>query len=262
MTQTPAGTTRPVIACIDDSHTVQRQVSLILQRSGYDVLTFVDATTAVPSLIAHPPHLILLDLNLPGMDGYEICRQLRRSPQLEGVPIVMLTAKDDPVHRIRARGVGAVDYITKPVTPQELLKRIQKLLNAGMPTPAAVTLQEGTLLWSIAHLRLILSPEQRQKLVQASEKLKQAIAKSPNNPKLYAKLALGLYLANQLAAAREVLQTLVSLAPAELNYRRNLAWLEEQLGNSKGAIAHYQYILQHDPQDQRSQARLAFLQGL
>ncbi|HIK36230.1 MAG TPA: response regulator [Thermosynechococcus sp. M98_K2018_005] len=51
----------------------------------------------------YPPHLILLDLNLPGMEGYDICRQLRRSPQREGVPIVMLTAKDDPVHRIRAR---------------------------------------------------------------------------------------------------------------------------------------------------------------
>lgn len=264
MTQTPAGTTRPVIACIDDSHTVQRQVSLILETSGYEVWTFMNPTAALPFLIANPPHLILLDLNLPGVDGYEICRQLRRSPQLEGVPIVMLTAKDDPVHRIRARGVGAVDYITKPVAPQELLKRIQKLLNAGIAAPPkpSVTLQEGTLLWSIAHLRLILSPEQRQQVIQATAKLKQAISKSPNSPKLYAKLALGLYLANQLAEAREILLKLVHLAPADLNHRRNLAWLEEQLGNTKGAIAHYQDILRHDPQDQRSQARLAFLQGL
>lgn len=264
MTHNPRGTTRPVIACIDDSRTVQRQLSLILQISGYEVLTFVDATAALPSLIANPPHLILLDLNLPDVDGYEVCRQLRRSPQLEGVPIIMFTAKDDPVHRIRARGVGAVDYITKPVKPQELLKRIQKFLKAGMPTPPPppVTLQEGTPLWSIAHLRLILSPEQRQQLVQATEKLKQAISKSPSTTKLYAKLALALYLANQLAEAREILLKLVNLAPAELNHRRNLAWLEEQLGNTKGAIAHYQDIVRHDPQDQRSQARLAFLQGL
>ncbi|WP_448526407.1 response regulator [Parathermosynechococcus lividus] len=257
---------RPLIACIDDSRTVQRQISLILERSGYQVLTLTDPVAAVPRLIAEPPHLILLDINLPGVDGYEICRQLRRSPSLEHVPIVMLTAKDDPVHRIRARGVGAVDYITKPVTPQELVKRIQKLLNAGISPVATVSAQatpvslnESMLLWSIAHLRLALSTEQQQALGKAIQKLQNAIAAAPEAPKPYAKLVLALYLTNQLAAARETLIKLIALVPTELNYYRNLAWIEEQLGDVNSAIAHYEYVLRLEPTDQRCQGRLDFL---
>jgi len=255
---------RPLIACIDDSRTVQLQVSLVLEKSGYQVLTFTDPVVAVPRLIAEPPHLILLDINLPGVDGYEICRQLRRAPSLEQVPIVMLTAKDDPVHRIRARGVGAVDYITKPVTPQELLKRIQKLLNVGISPVGATSpdkprLHENMPLWSVAHLRLALSAEQQQTLTNAIPKLQAAVNKAPQDPKPYAKLVVALYLTNQLAAARETLLKLIALAPNELNHYRNLAWLEEQLGNVQGAIAHYEYILRLDPTDQRCCGRLEFL---
>ncbi len=257
---------RPLIACIDDSHTVQRQVSLVLEKFGFQVQAFTDPVVAVPRLIAEPPHLILLDINLPEVDGYEICRQLRRSPSLEQVPIVMLTAKDDPVHRIRARGVGAVDYITKPVTPQELLKRIQKLLNVGIspvggasPASPRLNLHDNTLLWSVAHLRLALSKEQQHTLHNAIPKLQAAIAQAPQNPKPYTKLVVAMYLTNQLAAARETLIQLIRLAPTELNHYRNLAWLEEQLGDIQGAIAHYEYVLRLDPTDQRCRGRLNFL---
>ncbi|MDG2989821.1 response regulator [Candidatus Synechococcus calcipolaris G9] len=117
----PQADARPVVACIDDSRTIQRNVRLILETSGYKVLELMSPARALTALARQKPSLVLMDITMPEMDGYELCRILRQSDLLKDVPVVMLTGRDGLVDRIRARMVGATDYLTKPFTPQELL---------------------------------------------------------------------------------------------------------------------------------------------
>lgn len=121
-----AESVRPVVACVDDSQTIQQFVKLALESSGYDVLSLLDPTTALPSLIKHQPIVILMDIEMPKIDGYELCQRLRQESQLKAVPVIMLTGRDGIVDRIRARMVGCTAYLNKPFNPQELLSLVQK----------------------------------------------------------------------------------------------------------------------------------------
>lgn len=121
---------RPIIACIDDSKTVQRNVKLVLESSGYQVLGLMEPARALTTLVRSKPALILMDISMPEVDGYELCRMLRQSSVLKETPIVMLTGRDGLIDRIRARMVGANDYITKPFHPQQLLTIIQKVFTS------------------------------------------------------------------------------------------------------------------------------------
>ena len=123
--------TRPMIACIDDSKTVQRNVRLTLEASGYRVLELMEPGRALTTLARHKPALILMDISMPEIDGYDLCRLLRQSTLLREIPIVMLTGRDGLVDRIRARMVGATDYMTKPFAPQQLLALVHKLTYAS-----------------------------------------------------------------------------------------------------------------------------------
>lgn len=125
----PQNDQRPIIACIDDSKTVQRNVKLILESSGYQVLELMEPARALTTLIRNKPVLILMDISMPEIDGYELCRMLRQSTVLKEIPIVMLTGRDGLIDRLRARMVGATDYITKPFEPQQMLTIVEKLIN-------------------------------------------------------------------------------------------------------------------------------------
>ncbi len=118
---------RPIIACIDDSKTVQRNVRLTLESSGYQVLELMEPAKALTALVRQKPVLVLMDITMPELDGYELCYLLRQSHLLKNIPIVMLTGRDGLIDRIRARMVGATDYMTKPFEPQQLLSLVQKL---------------------------------------------------------------------------------------------------------------------------------------
>jgi twitching motility two-component system response regulator PilG len=118
---------RPLVACIDDSPTIQQFVKLSLESSGYDVLSLSDPTQAIMSLLNHQPMVILMDIEMPGIDGYELCRLARQVEVLRRVPIVMLTGREGIVDRVRARMAGCTAYLTKPFNPQELLKLVLKL---------------------------------------------------------------------------------------------------------------------------------------
>jgi twitching motility two-component system response regulator PilG len=123
--QAPSG---PLIACIDDSHTVQRQVKMVLEMSGFQVLGITDPTTCLTSLVRQKPALILMDITMPEIDGYELCTMLRQSRHMRNVPIVMFTGRDGLIDRMRAQLAGANDYITKPVNADKLIAKVQRLL--------------------------------------------------------------------------------------------------------------------------------------
>lgn len=118
---------RPLVACIDDSKTVQRQVQLTLESVGYQVLNITEPASTLTLLVRQKPGIILLDINMPEIDGYELCQMLHRSRKLKEIPIVMLTGRDGIVDRVRAKLVGANHYLTKPFDPNQLIEVVQKL---------------------------------------------------------------------------------------------------------------------------------------
>ena len=121
------------IACIDDSKAVQRKVRLTLEAAGYDVLELMEPARALTALVRSKPSAILLDITMPQLSGYELCRMLRQSAALKDVPIIMLTGRDGAIDRLRARMAGSSDYMTKPFNSHDLLSRIQKFTATEVP---------------------------------------------------------------------------------------------------------------------------------
>ncbi len=114
------------VVCIDDSSTVQRKVKLILETEGYRVVSLTDPLRALSLLIRERPKMVLLDITMPDLDGYELCRMLRQSSALKHLPIVMLTGRDGLIDRVRAKIVGASDYMTKPFDSSTLNQMVNK----------------------------------------------------------------------------------------------------------------------------------------
>jgi DNA-binding response OmpR family regulator len=113
------------ILVVDDDPTVAEVVARYLLRDGHDVECVPDGRIALSRALADPPDLVVLDLMLPGMDGLEVCRQLReRSP----VPVVMLTARGEESDRLAGLELGADDYVVKPFSPRELALRVKSVL--------------------------------------------------------------------------------------------------------------------------------------
>ena len=118
-----------LIAGIDDSPAVCKQLESSLIAVGYRVMTFQNPVKAQSQLLKNPPDLILLDVMMPIVSGYELCNQLRRAPKLKDIPIIILTGKDGWVDRARAKMCGATDFLSKPVQKEKLLETINKYLS-------------------------------------------------------------------------------------------------------------------------------------
>ncbi len=110
-----------LIVCVDDSKTVQKQLRMTLEAGGYRVLGILDPTLALKKLSQHQPAVIFLDINMPNLNGYDLCSLLRKSQKFKAIPIVMLTGRDGMIDRVRAKIVGATDYLTKPCDPNKLI---------------------------------------------------------------------------------------------------------------------------------------------
>jgi two-component system, chemotaxis family, response regulator PixG len=127
---------QPLVICIDDSFQVCQAVNQILTPAGYRFASIQDSMQALPTLIELKPSLIFLDLMMPVANGYEICMQVRRVSVLKDVPIVILTGKDGIVDRVRAKLVGASDYLAKPVEADKVLAMVSKYLKVKAPQAA------------------------------------------------------------------------------------------------------------------------------
>ena len=131
---------RPVIFVVEDDEDIARLISHNLQAAGFEVQSFVSGASVLTEAARELPSLILLDIMLPGTDGFELCRQIRQTPALSTVPIIFLTAKTSEADRVKGLELGGDDYITKPFSPRELVARIRSVLRGlgQTPTPTEV----------------------------------------------------------------------------------------------------------------------------
>ncbi len=142
-TETTAMATKVLI--VDDEKDLVDLVRYNLEKEGFQCLLASDGLTALRLAREQRPGLLILDLMLPGLDGLEICRQLRRDPMTASLPIIMLTAKAAEVDRVVGLEVGADDYIVKPFSPRELVARVKAVLRRMQASSALPTRQAGTL---------------------------------------------------------------------------------------------------------------------
>lgn len=113
------------ILVVDDEADIVELLKFNLEREGYQVLTATTGEAAVNAARSKLPDLILLDLMLPGIDGMEVCRILKRDPHTAVIPIIMLTARTEDIDMVAGLELGAVDYVTKPFSPKVLVARIR-----------------------------------------------------------------------------------------------------------------------------------------
>lgn len=122
---------RPSVVIIEDEPDILEVLEYNLTREGFDVRTALDGHRGLAEIRRDPPELVLLDLMLPGVDGLEVCRQLRSDRHTRGTRIVMLTAKGEEADLVIGLGMGADDYISKPFSLRELVARIKAVLRRG-----------------------------------------------------------------------------------------------------------------------------------
>ena len=120
------------VLVVDDEESVRDLLSLYFGKDGFQVLEAKDGKEALRMNGEHHPDLVILDLMLPGLDGREVCRQIRATSR---VPIIMLTARGEEVDRIVGLELGADDYVVKPFSPRELVARAKAVLRRGVASP-------------------------------------------------------------------------------------------------------------------------------
>jgi len=125
-TATPVS--RALVFVIEDEEDIARLISHNLQTAGFEVQSFVSGVSVVSEALREMPALFLLDVMLPGMDGFELCRQIRQTAALSAIPIIFLTAKTAETDRIKGLDLGGDDYITKPFSPREMIARVRSVL--------------------------------------------------------------------------------------------------------------------------------------
>ena len=118
----------PTVLVVDDSPTVRKIVQMTLQREHIKVITAADGLSALTSVADNMPALILLDIQLPRMDGYHICQIIRKNLQFRQIPIIMLSGKDGLFDKMRGRLAGSTEYLTKPFDSAELVRTVKKHL--------------------------------------------------------------------------------------------------------------------------------------
>lgn len=124
---------RPLVLVADDDPDILLLMTLTLERDGYDVVAAKDGLSALEAAVERAPHLVLLDLMMPGLDGYEVTRRLRREPTTKNLPIVIVTAAAEESQAARALEAGADAYMKKPFSPRELLAKTAALILERRP---------------------------------------------------------------------------------------------------------------------------------
>ena len=127
------------ILAVDDEDSIRELLEMQLKRNGYETLTAADGKAALEQ--AAQADLVLLDVMLPGIDGFEVCRRLKADPSTQAIPVIMLTAKAEEIDKVLGLELGADDYMVKPFSVRELLARIKAVLRRSQGSQPAVEQQ-------------------------------------------------------------------------------------------------------------------------
>ncbi|MEE7491357.1 DNA-binding response regulator [Methylobacterium oryzae] len=151
---------RDIVLVIDDSPDTLSFLTEAIERSGATVLVAVGGDLALTLVDEITPDVILLDAVMPGLDGFETCRQLKAKPHLAGVPVIFMTGLSETEHIVKGLSAGGIDYVTKPIAPDEILARIRVHLASARAAQSAraaldtagrtlfAVAEDGTVLWS------------------------------------------------------------------------------------------------------------------
>ena len=150
------------ILVVDDEEDIQELVRYNLERNGYEVSCVSSGEEAIEGIKSFKPDLVVLDLMLPGIDGFEVCKILKSDPKTERLPIVMLTAKGEESDVVTGLELGAEDYIVKPFSPQVLLARVRTVLRRVAHEPV----DKGSV---IEIQDLVIHPGKREVLVKGKQ---------------------------------------------------------------------------------------------
>ena len=136
------------ILVVDDAANIIDLAQMYLEQEGFRVVSARDGAAALEIISSQPPALMVLDLMLPEVDGWEVCRRVRAGKAAPDLPIIMLTARDDDVDKIVGLELGADDYMTKPFNPRELVARVKAILRRAQPavrTPGPIHVGDVTI---------------------------------------------------------------------------------------------------------------------
>jgi len=136
----------PKILIVDDEPAIVELAQLYLHKDGFETVTAFDGIEALVQVRRTRPDLVVLDLMLPGLDGWEVCKRLRAETDL---PIIMLTARSDDVDKIVGLELGADDYVTKPFNPRELVARVKAILRRAAGPSGVVTNNERIIMGDV-----------------------------------------------------------------------------------------------------------------
>ncbi|MBL1176494.1 MAG: hybrid sensor histidine kinase/response regulator [Pantanalinema sp. GBBB05] len=166
---TPTAKELGVVLVVDDNPTNLEVLSNALSHFGYETAVAVDGESAIEQINYYPPDLILLDVMMPGIDGFETCQRLKANPATQDIPIIFMTALSDSSDKVRGLTLGAVDYITKPFQQEEVLARVK--LHLKLRYLARTLEQQNTLLKQEVTERTIAE----QALQQLTQELEQRV---------------------------------------------------------------------------------------
>ena len=165
---------RPAVLLVDDDPTLLAVLSRRVARAGYEVRTAASGAVALRQLDHGWPALLVVDLMMPGMDGFELCRRVK---QLADLPIIVLSAVDESEAKVSALELYAEDYVTKPFDPDELVARIQRVLRRASIGSARIALNAGDVEVDLAS-RQVSTPSGNHHLTPTEARLLQVLAAS------------------------------------------------------------------------------------
>lgn len=169
------------ILIVEDEQDIADLIGFNLQRAGYEVLKAHDGLEGTEMAKRERPDLIVLDLMLPGRDGYGVFRELRRDSRTVDIPVIMLTARAQTEDRIQGLEAGADDYLTKPFSPKELMLRIQAILKRSDGPPGSVDFTHGPFRFDKNALKFYLNNEPAE-LTSTEFKLLLFLCERPGKP--------------------------------------------------------------------------------
>lgn len=166
---------KPVVMIVDDTPANLEVLEEMLYRQGYDVVAFPRGDMALRAAAAEPPDLILLDIMMPVMDGFEVCRQLKLDRNLSTIPVIFISALSDTDNKVKAFSNGGVDYVTKPFQEEEVLARISVHLEIKKKKEEIQNLLSETLVGavkSLVELLALAAPESYRETLKIAQHIR------------------------------------------------------------------------------------------